>query len=311
MEALKKSFFVSYNRADRDWAEWITWQLEEAGYSTVLQAWDFGAGNDFIIQMQKAATECERTLGVLSPDSINAPFVQKEWAAALAADPTGEQRKLVLARVRDVKPTGLYQALTYIDLVNLEPSAAKDRLLAELRVGRKKPTIAPRFPGASPSLASPQFPSSSPLKIPHFPGTTISIFFCSAPEDVARAATLRKHLAVAERKGILRTWHRGDIQVGMVERDEIEAHFTEARLLVLLITPDFLASDQCADLMDRAKPRVRTIPVLVSPSQFAETGLAGMVVLPRDKVPITSKRDMDQAWAAVAQELTALAKTIF
>ncbi len=28
-----KDFFISYNRADRQWAEWIGWQLEEAGYS--------------------------------------------------------------------------------------------------------------------------------------------------------------------------------------------------------------------------------------------------------------------------------------
>ncbi len=26
-----KDFFISYNSADRTWAEWIAWQLEEAG----------------------------------------------------------------------------------------------------------------------------------------------------------------------------------------------------------------------------------------------------------------------------------------
>ena len=36
-----KGFFVSYNKADRAWAKWIAWQLEETGYSTVIQAWDF------------------------------------------------------------------------------------------------------------------------------------------------------------------------------------------------------------------------------------------------------------------------------
>ena len=32
----KKDFLISYNKADRAWAEWIAWQLEDAGYSTVL-----------------------------------------------------------------------------------------------------------------------------------------------------------------------------------------------------------------------------------------------------------------------------------
>lgn len=36
-----RDFFISYNRADGLWAEWIAWQLEEAGYTAVLQAWDF------------------------------------------------------------------------------------------------------------------------------------------------------------------------------------------------------------------------------------------------------------------------------
>jgi hypothetical protein len=31
-----KDFFISYNKADKTWAEWIAWQLEEAEYTTVL-----------------------------------------------------------------------------------------------------------------------------------------------------------------------------------------------------------------------------------------------------------------------------------
>jgi hypothetical protein len=30
-------FFVSYTEVDRGWAEWIAWQLEAAGYSTVVR----------------------------------------------------------------------------------------------------------------------------------------------------------------------------------------------------------------------------------------------------------------------------------
>ena len=31
-------FFVSYTSADRAWAEWIAWQLEQAGYQVIVQA---------------------------------------------------------------------------------------------------------------------------------------------------------------------------------------------------------------------------------------------------------------------------------
>lgn len=36
-----KDFFVSYTETDQAWAVWIAWTLEAAGYSTVIQVWDF------------------------------------------------------------------------------------------------------------------------------------------------------------------------------------------------------------------------------------------------------------------------------
>src|SRR6185369_14362418 len=85
--AAVKDFFVSYNRADRTWAEWIAWQLEEAGYTTVLQAWDFRPGGNFVLDMLQAA-EAQRTIAVLSPDYVTALYPQRELAAAFAQDPT-------------------------------------------------------------------------------------------------------------------------------------------------------------------------------------------------------------------------------
>ena len=84
-----KDFFVSYNKTDQQWAEWIAWVLEDAGYSLVIQAWDFRPGHNFVLEMQKAARETERTLAVLSEDYLNAEFTQPEWAAAFARDPQG------------------------------------------------------------------------------------------------------------------------------------------------------------------------------------------------------------------------------
>ncbi|MEA3325073.1 MAG: toll/interleukin-1 receptor domain-containing protein [Euryarchaeota archaeon] len=64
-------FFISYTNADRAWAEWIAWELEENRYTTVLQAWDFRPGSNFVLEMQKAAENASRTIAVLSPDYLN------------------------------------------------------------------------------------------------------------------------------------------------------------------------------------------------------------------------------------------------
>ena len=48
-------FFISYHNADAGWASWIAWQLEQAGFTTILQAWDFRPGSNFVLEMQNAA----------------------------------------------------------------------------------------------------------------------------------------------------------------------------------------------------------------------------------------------------------------
>ena len=166
-----KDFFISYNSADRQWAEWIAWQLEEAGYTTVLQAWDFRPGSSFVIDMQRAATEAERTIAVLSPDYLGALYTQPEWAAAFVQDPTGEKGTLLPVRVRECNPKGLLPQIIYIDLVGLDEVSAWGELLDGVSRERAKPTAPPGFPGVTPRsvLQRPRFPGAlSPTwNVPH------------------------------------------------------------------------------------------------------------------------------------------------
>jgi len=90
-----KDFFISYTQVDRSWAEWVAWQLEEAGYTTIIQAWDFGPGSSFPVEMHKAAMGSARTIAILSPDYLNSRFAQTEWTARFTEDPTGAERKLL------------------------------------------------------------------------------------------------------------------------------------------------------------------------------------------------------------------------
>jgi tetratricopeptide (TPR) repeat protein len=166
-----KDFFISYNRADRMWAEWIAWQLEESGYSVVLQAWDFRPGCNFVLEMDRAAVEAERTIAVLSPAYLSALYTQPEWAAALAQDPTGEKGKLLPVRVQECDLKGLRAQIVYIDLVGLDEPKAKEALLEGIKRGRAKPAIKPGFPaGVERSIAEqPRFPGSLPptWNVPH------------------------------------------------------------------------------------------------------------------------------------------------
>src|SRR5438093_9160503 len=138
-----KDFFVSYNKADRAWAEWIAWQLEEAGHTVAIQAWDFRPGANFVVEMQRAAAESRRTIAVLSPDYLDARFTQPEWAAAFAQDPTGEQGLLLPVRVRECELHGLLPQIVYVDLVGLDETASRAALLAGIDRARAKPDAPP------------------------------------------------------------------------------------------------------------------------------------------------------------------------
>lgn len=162
-EQWTKDFFVSYTQADRLWAEWIAWQLEENGYKTVLQAWDFRPGDNFVEMMDRAAKEAERILAVLSPNYLTASYPLDEWTVAFIRS-HGTGRRLVPIRVQECTLEGLLSTVIYIDLVGSPEDEAKNILLNGLSKDRGKPPEMPKFPGAS-SI----FPGALPpvWNIPH------------------------------------------------------------------------------------------------------------------------------------------------
>ncbi|NJR38848.1 MAG: toll/interleukin-1 receptor domain-containing protein, partial [Leptolyngbyaceae cyanobacterium CSU_1_4] len=91
-----KDFFISYNQSDRPWAEWLAWTLEEAGYSVIIDAWDFRPGGNFALEMDKAAKQSHKTIAVLSDHYLQAVYTRSEWTTAFAKDPMGENRKFYL-----------------------------------------------------------------------------------------------------------------------------------------------------------------------------------------------------------------------
>lgn len=100
----KKDFFISYNRHDRAWAEWIAWTLEAVGYSVIIEAWDFRPGENFAVKMQNATVQAEKMIAVLSDNYLNADYTHPEWAAFFRQDPKGEKRSLLWCGCRTASP---------------------------------------------------------------------------------------------------------------------------------------------------------------------------------------------------------------
>jgi hypothetical protein len=140
-----KDFFISYNRHDKAWAEWVAWILEEAEYSVVIQAWDFRPGSNFVLEMHAAVVATQKTIAILSANYFKALFTQPEWAAAFADDPTGAKKKLVPIRIDDCEPPGLLKQLNYIDIHDLGEEDARRAILGAFSE-RAKPLHKPKYP---------------------------------------------------------------------------------------------------------------------------------------------------------------------
>lgn len=159
----RRDFFVSYTAADRAWAEWIAQTLEAAGYSVVIQAWDFLSGGNFVLDMDEALRQSERTIAVLSTAYFESSFAQAEWAATFATDPASDMGRLIPVRIEDFAPGGLFNSITYVDMVGLEEDEAKGKLVSEIEArigGRREPASTVTFPGDTPGWTA--FPPTLP-----------------------------------------------------------------------------------------------------------------------------------------------------
>ncbi len=141
----RKHFYISYTSADQQWAEWIATQLENAGYQTIIQAWDFRPGSNFVIEMDNAIKRADRTLLVLSPSYLRSDAIV-DWVAAFREDPKGRQGRVLPVRVVLCNLKGLLGSIVPINLVGLDAASASQRLLEGVLQTRAKKGHAP-FPG--------------------------------------------------------------------------------------------------------------------------------------------------------------------
>jgi hypothetical protein len=189
------AFFVSYTKVDVSWAEWIALQLKDAGYSVIFQRWHFRPGTNWVLAMHDAARMAQRTLLVLSPDSLEAPYVQQEIAAAFADDPLGRKRKLIPVRIRDCQPDGLLKTVEYIDLVGRTEIQARELLITGVSDYTALPSHVP-FPGAHDvNAAEPvPFPGLSTPAGPDLTSASSAPTVRVAPLPAPDLATLRRQL---------------------------------------------------------------------------------------------------------------------
>ena len=136
----------------------------------------------------------------------------------------------------------------------------------------------------------------------------IEVFFSYAHEDEKLRDDLAKQLKLLERQGVISAWHDRQIVAGSEWGRAIDTHLDSAQVILLLISPDFLASDYCFDIeVKRAMERhetgeARVIPVVLRPVDYwQEASFGKLQALPTNAKPVTTWENRDEAFRIVAQ----------
>jgi hypothetical protein len=105
----------------------------------------------------------------------------------------------------------------------------------------------------------------------------LMVFASYSHKDEALHDELAKHLKPLEREGVIRPWHDRKISAGREFGTEIDNVLEKAEIILLLISPDFVASDYCwsremARSMERHESgEARVIPVILRPVDWHKT----------------------------------------
>jgi hypothetical protein len=135
----------------------------------------------------------------------------------------------------------------------------------------------------------------------------MEVFYSYAHEDEKLRDELAKQLRLLRREGKITEWYDRDISEGEEWEHKIDTHLNTARIILLLISPDFITSDYCYDSeMMRAMERhatgeARVIPIILRPADWHAAPFGKLKALPRDGKPVTTWPNRDEAFLDVAK----------
>ncbi|MEB3357736.1 MAG: COR domain-containing protein [Synechococcales bacterium] len=133
----------------------------------------------------------------------------------------------------------------------------------------------------------------------------LRLFYSYSHKDDTLREQLETHLKLLQRQGLIQTWHDRRILPGDEWVKEIDDNLNRADIILLLISPDFIASDYCYEIeMERAMERhdnreARVIPIILRPVDRQNTPFSKLSWLPQNGNPVTTWSDRDAAWLNV------------
>jgi tetratricopeptide (TPR) repeat protein len=144
-------------------------------------------------------------------------------------------------------------------------------------------------------------------------GSVTTFISAAAPGDEKLRHELMLNLSPFWRSGLMKIWHDGMLRVGKPTEHEVLSHLQEARIILLLLSPGFIASAFCYNQMQLALEQLRTrrttvIPLLLRPIQFwKDLPIGKLTPLPANERAVTLWRTRELAWYEIVGKLHSIA----
>jgi hypothetical protein len=145
----------------------------------------------------------------------------------------------------------------------------------------------------------------------------VKLFYSYSHKDEEWRDELEKQLIILQRNEEIEQWHDRRIAPGDAWEPAIVEHLHNADIILLLISPDFLASDFCYNNeMKRAMERnkageARVIPVMLrTVANWRDTPFAELQGLPKDMKPVRKWGDTDEAFANIAEGISRVVREL-
>jgi hypothetical protein len=142
----------------------------------------------------------------------------------------------------------------------------------------------------------------------------VVLFFSYSHRDESLRDELEIHLSSLKRQGVIETWHDRRIGAGKEFDSEISEHLESAQIILLLVSPYFIASDYCYDIeMTRALERhrageARVIPVILHPCDWHSLPFGKLTAVPKDGKPVSKYPNQHDAFLEVTLAIRAAAR---
>lgn len=141
----------------------------------------------------------------------------------------------------------------------------------------------------------------------------INIFFSSVEADEIFRQEIKKRLIVLGRQVDLEVLYESEISAGDDWRKKVKTYFDEAEVVVLLISPDYIASDfHYTEILEKVIQKVesgaqRAVPIHVRPVSWEELSIGELLPVPKEQ-PISAYEDRDAAFLHVKEEIKKVIK---